>query len=288
MGHGYILCAMFGGNWRTHLAIGGIIAAFVAVMALIQASYDQEPEHKNGRATQNQPQFADPASGSDPDQYVRLCDQANTPEEHDLCQQWRMAEAANNQLKWAERQFFATALEIAALVATVVFTGMAALAASKAAGATRASIELTKNQMRARVGVDNASVQGLSSTRPIIKIVLKNYGQTPATNFRFRYVITIQPLAAAAPKIAEAFRDGPDIDAGRTFQQTFFEEDWDDRWGGPVARRVLQRDIVLQIAGEVAYTTLGEKRYLKMWFHHDPTIAELSDNPLTIDYAKGD
>jgi len=90
-----------------------------------------------------------------------------------------MAEFARQQVKWTRNQFIAAIVEIIALLATVLFTGWAAVAASHAAKAAQESVrvasETAKKQLRAYVGIEEILV-GTDS----ISIVVRNAGQTPA------------------------------------------------------------------------------------------------------------
>ena len=90
------------------------------------------------------------------------------------------------------RQFWATVVEIGALIVTIVFTAWAAIAASIAAKAARTSIT-TLERPFLYIAVDEtdfdgytswaafeAATQGTEAYLPQVPFTLKNYGRTPA------------------------------------------------------------------------------------------------------------
>jgi hypothetical protein len=117
--------------------------------------------------------------------YRALCNSSDEEKNRDLCQQWRMAEAAEKQARWTKRLFGLTVVEIGALVASLCFTAWAAMAAGLAARAANRSVELTeqtaKRQLRAYLLVDKAVAElDMVNHRVIACVTLKNSGQTPA------------------------------------------------------------------------------------------------------------
>jgi len=137
--------------------------------------------------------------------YERACNTPQSPEEADLCQQWRMAYATERMEKSAKKQLYATYAEIVGLLATIVFTAWAAIAASKAArysgkgakaalGAVKAANRAVRQDKRAFVDQQRAwltldfgksvfespfywnDVEGWVD----VKLVFRNFGSTPA------------------------------------------------------------------------------------------------------------
>ncbi|MEZ5933883.1 MAG: hypothetical protein R3F54_18425 [Alphaproteobacteria bacterium] len=121
--------------------------------------------------------------------YQRVCDNPQSTEEADLCQQWRMAEATEKMEGTAARQLRATYFEIAGLLFTVFFTAWAAIAASKAARAANKSISVTRElgqkQIRAYVGIIDAKVHDFRLGQVVrLDLTMRNSGRSPAYNVR--------------------------------------------------------------------------------------------------------
>jgi hypothetical protein len=177
---------------RSYLAAGRwlVVAILLATPALGQTD---EPKGSGveGEAATQESEAQTPAAAPTKKKrksaryYETLCKSATDPKDRDLCQQWRMAEAAKKQAKWTQRQFWATIAEIGALALTVLFTGWAAIAAGRAARAATKSVEVTedtaKRQLRAYVGTISVPVEKLSvGAPPRICINIRNFGLTPA------------------------------------------------------------------------------------------------------------
>ena len=112
---------------------GWLITGVLCLVALPALGQSDNPESsapsKEATTEQGQPTVEPPAAAApapvkvpkqkaaSPEQKA-LCDSPQTPKENDLCQQWRMAEAAEKQAKWTEFQFKATLAEIVALILT--------------------------------------------------------------------------------------------------------------------------------------------------------------------------
>jgi hypothetical protein len=119
--------------------------------------------------------------------YRAICEQPKDKDQADLCQQWRVAEAADTQA-------LLNALGLLLLAGTLVFTGWAAVAAARAAKAAQSSVELTsrtaERQLRAYVSVQGFKIDLLldEATKKVISrtiyITWINSGATPARNVR--------------------------------------------------------------------------------------------------------
>jgi hypothetical protein len=119
----------------------------------------QHGDHSNlgnvSRAAQAEPHRGSPsthfAAGYQVDRYTyrAVCDQPKDKDHADLCQQWRMAEAA-------ESQFWLSVLGTLFLLGTLLFTGIAANAARKAARSAKdtADAAIRANELNR----DNATV----------------------------------------------------------------------------------------------------------------------------------
>jgi hypothetical protein len=113
----------------------------------------------------------------DRDTYRAVCEQPKDREHADLCQQWRVAEAA-------ETQIFLSVLGLILLAFTLVFTAIAAVAAWRTVNTMRRTSE---RQLRAYVSFVGPAFQ-ISKVGDDEQIVIsvearmKNAGQTPAHN----------------------------------------------------------------------------------------------------------
>ena len=118
-----------------------------------------------------------------------------------------MAEAAEKQARWTRRQFWATTVEILALIATVCFTAYAALAASRAAKSADKAIEITgelgQRQLRAYVFPSEPKIELDSDGIAKASVPFKNTGQTPAYELTCWVVIGVAPypLKAKLPDV---------------------------------------------------------------------------------------
>jgi hypothetical protein len=168
-------------HWLYVLALGGCLVASGTAL-----SQDGDAQSAPPPTTTEQPQ-AKPAPTPTPPvgqqiapQEKGLCD---TAEQRwtDLCQQSRMATAAERQVNWTKWSVIATSIAI-------FFTAWAALAASKAAAAADRAVEISadtaKRQLRAYVAIRNATHKKIGADN-LIDIALSNGGQTAAYNVAF-------------------------------------------------------------------------------------------------------
>jgi hypothetical protein len=184
---------MSGSNRLHHIAVRGwLIAAFCYTAGPALAQIDDyhygyptqnaASEETNTRSGSSFPiaQSQDENSG----QTQSLCEAPKGSKESDLCQQWRMAEAAEKQLIFVGRQLNATYAEIVALVLTLVATAGAAIAAVIAARAANASVAVAKatakRQLRAYVGLKGARLYLDENGEFSYRARYMNFGQTPA------------------------------------------------------------------------------------------------------------
>jgi hypothetical protein len=117
--------------------------------------------------------------------YRAICDQPKDVDHADLCQQWRMAEAA-------ERQLWLTALGLAFISLTLFFTARAAIAASRAADAARQGNKISRNlfvaEQRPWVSIEiNLSGALTFNSEEVLlplKLKIENIGRSPAESVR--------------------------------------------------------------------------------------------------------
>jgi hypothetical protein len=121
--------------------------------------------------------------------YQTNCDQPKSREEDDLCQQRRMAKAAEDAVWWAGRQTILGIAGFAAVLLTLVFTGWAAVAASRAARAAQKSADSIPHIERAYVffwDVERRDFSFQARDRTIViptsgqNVIYRNCGKTPA------------------------------------------------------------------------------------------------------------
>ena len=168
-------------TWLTPVAVVAIVALAVGIATELMPGAEhrrnQPPHESSGPANQRHEPEALNANAPPQDRIVEtaehgdICANANSDENHDLCQQWRMAEAA-------ERLVTVTIFEVAFLVLTF---GAALAAAFYSRAAVKASERTAKKQLRAYVNVTNVTSEYLNNGviyRTTVSI--RNSGQTPA------------------------------------------------------------------------------------------------------------
>ena len=183
---------------------GWLITGVLCLVALPALGQSDNPESsapsKEATTEQGQPTVEPPAAAApapvkvpkqkaaSPEQKA-LCDSPQTPKENDLCQQWRMAEAAEKQAKWTEFQFKATLAEIVALILTVIFTACAAIAAVIAARAAQSTVDVAVSIERPILEVIDVTIgnphhryesQEQRLRDGLLTVSVENYGKTPA------------------------------------------------------------------------------------------------------------
>lgn len=141
-------------DWRKRFAFGrGLIA--LALLAMCHGVATAQPHDGPSGAAQRQNAERQRSDVEPPlpsleskakyrADYERACNHPEDPQEADLCQQWRTANAAEESAAIAERQFWATVVEGLLLFVSVIFTAIAARAAAKAALAAQGSVDIAK------------------------------------------------------------------------------------------------------------------------------------------------
>jgi hypothetical protein len=175
-------------NWRHHLALGGllVVGCLIAPAALGQPQEQVSAGNtEQAGPKENEPKF--PTFGEREygraRTYRTICKAPYNREYADLCQQWRVAEAA-------EKQVIAIWISNGALIFTLILTAVATWAASRAARAAEKAVEVTegtaKQELRAYVDIKGGVIRlPLDHSEMMVRVDFSNYGQTPATNIRF-------------------------------------------------------------------------------------------------------
>lgn len=132
-------------------------------------------------------------------------------EQYDLCQQWRVAQAAERALvvSWVQLGF--GFFGIIGLIATVVYTSIAASAASRSAAITA---EIFVNDERAWMTTTVASngpvtvSADLSTASFSVDMENANIGKTPALNVRtWMALVNVPPVQAGIDDLVRAIED---------------------------------------------------------------------------------
>jgi hypothetical protein len=130
--------------------------------------------------------------------YEPRCNPAYSKDDDDLCQQRRMAKAAERAANIAFWQTIVGSVGALLLFPTLWYAARSARAAADAAHAAEQSVavaqETAQRQLRAYLNYDQATIIDFTSDRPLLQVSLKNYGHTPAYDVRFRIGIGIVPI----------------------------------------------------------------------------------------------
>lgn len=196
-------------NWLRNAAfVGCLIAAMVTVAPVLGQPPNKAVEAE--KADNPNTEAANPPSAEDLDiafwkdhqgdsrTYEAICEKPRTKDYADLCQQWRSAEAAKQQLYWSRNQFWIGVASTAGLILTLAFTGWAALAASRAAKAADKAVEVAegtaKHQLRAYLSMSPKLAGGFLEGEVVrIEFSPNNHGQTPAHSVRHVFEVAILP-----------------------------------------------------------------------------------------------
>jgi hypothetical protein len=127
--------------------------------------------------------------------YDPACHGPVARDDADLCAQWAAVEAVRDANRLTGMSIWITAAEFSALVASLFFTGWAAMAAAGAAKSTDASVRLAERtadrQLRPyvhleRIRVERRPVEG-GGTRIHLTFAARNFGATPALDLRLQF-----------------------------------------------------------------------------------------------------
>ncbi len=184
---------MLGRDWLHTLTLGITLALVGQGLGQAQSCQNVQPAKEQAQTipkqhpTSSAPIAPDQTAESDrPTLYEPDCRAPKSRDDVGLCEERRMAKAAEDSAEWsrqsvefAENQFYATIGEIVALVVTIGVGVAAVVAAFRANNMSRTSGE---RQLRAYLGVITARIEW-SDGRPKALFKVKNAGQTPAYGF---------------------------------------------------------------------------------------------------------
>ena len=189
---------MSGRAWLSNDPLAGFLVAATIAACLIgigyelgSASYPQadaeyyegDPEH-----TRAKPSVASAAAskqGVFTKSSKSLCSHPANRDEYDTCQQWRMAEAAKEQVYWTRRQYVLTILEAITVAGAFLAAVFAAYYAKRAADATEGTVDVTRDmaatELRAYISLSHTP-DGLHQTNLglQVRVNIRNWGNTPA------------------------------------------------------------------------------------------------------------
>ncbi len=219
----------------------------------------QATSSQSATPTKQLPTLQNPSDAVD---IIAPCDTSISDYNSDLCQQWRMAEAADQMVKVSWAQLVLTACSLFALAITIFVTTRSNAIAR----------EMGMSQTRAYVTVSGGNVtwRDVAHSSPQIVLSVENTGESPAIWFTIA---------------ATVFNTENQIDKSE-FSEIDMRGVWPKRWNaiGPKASLTvpistakamdLQRDayqkrevVTLNVAGVVTYQTIfGEIYESEFWF----------------------
>lgn len=218
------------GNWRSYLAAGGLLILAVVAEGIPWIAYAQRADptirentatqaaqdaEDSGEAPEASPSKQQPAYAAD---YQRACSKPQDATEADLCQQWRSARAAEEIVNLTRQQVELASREFYALIGTLLFTAIAAVAAALAARSADRSISVTREmaqrELRAYVTAEADHVENLRPNGiPVVSLLFTNSGPTPARVLTSdtKILIDVFPPDRALPPVSKINRRFPDI-----------------------------------------------------------------------------
>lgn len=150
---------MFRSSWFSHFAAIGIVL-LVGVLAILFAelvvrSDSNGDKNKHNYAKDHNPSYTNHGITSlreittnvGPVAYKAVCDNPVDAKDYDLCQQWRMAKAAEDAARYAFYQIALSFFALIGLLATVFYTAKAARAATDAATAAQVSADTARQHL---------------------------------------------------------------------------------------------------------------------------------------------
>lgn len=173
---------------RSYLAAGGFLA-FLLLPALAGGAYigQADAQEKASNAASKKPSLVElwsfhRATKTTEDQSP--CHGSVDAPKSDLCQQWRMAEAAEKQANWSKWQALLSALAVSGLIATIIYTHMTLRLTDKTA----------RRQLRAYVSFSKVRISSIAANKaPKVDVTILNSGQTPAYDLQASVGIGLAP-----------------------------------------------------------------------------------------------
>jgi len=196
---------MFNRHWMRVVAFIGCLTCILSTDSHLLAQQPQTPNENT--AQQDQTQTAQPAPEKKyfgPDNYETECAKRQESSEADLCQQWRMANAAERQVEIIRDQLSLQKWEVGLLIGTLIASSIAVFV----------TLFVAIRQLRAYVTASPTILYGLNGKEKIqIHLAVKNCGHTPARTINFRYSIFLLNV--------EDMKPGPPIALASTINNNY-------------------------------------------------------------------
>lgn len=125
----------------------------------------------------------------------KLCGQTIYKSNDELCAQWKAADAARDAANWSWLQLILSAFGVIGLGWTLWFNFRALSLSEANAAETKEALEIArdseKRHLRAYIGVEEVEASGWTDDgAPIVRIGIKNFGQTPAFNVQYAAIVS--------------------------------------------------------------------------------------------------
>lgn len=188
------------------IGVGIAVVAMLVIAGTLNRKHDSYQQRQTFKAATAQQQPAEPTTMPSPKGPEAVetnwgkpeCSQPKTHDEADLCEQRRMAEAAENTLVLSKIQLILGVIGAALLFLTLFYGRQAARGAVVAARAAQASVatasDTAERQLRAYVSVTPATLQNFKTPWTVgYDCVVKNHGQTPASEINYVFGTGVFP-----------------------------------------------------------------------------------------------
>ena len=200
-------------DWLYHVAVRGCL---IAAAILIWSNYGYAIGQPNNSTKHYQAEYQQltsvraPLVGiakfGGPDDYNSPCQETQGGPYSDLCQQWRMAKAAEDQADWSFLQFILSIAGFGGLIGTLIFTAVSTRAASSQAKSAIATVKIMQDAERPYIfikitetGIEITDLGAFRFAGRRFCFQLANYGKSPAL---------LTELKETFP-IVEGLTDGP-------------------------------------------------------------------------------
>ena len=177
-----------------------LIVALLSPM-LIAAQPPQDSGQPAGETSQTQIDEASQQGGlrtenqNEPSHSSKECDDLESYQSYELCHQWRSVKAAESSAEAA------WVIGVSGLIISVLTLAAAVIAAWNAFRATqhtdsgnRITREIGEAQVRSYISVDEAQIRFGVGGEPMVTIGVKNSGQSPARQFRWKGHIIVNNI----------------------------------------------------------------------------------------------
>lgn len=191
---------MFSRDWLATCTVWGCVIA--ALLLSAGTGYSQNTPSVEAQRPSLQQQAASPAvvqaSNGQGEAYKSDCTKPKDHDAADICEQRRMAKAAEDAVWWARLQTWLGGFGFAAVLLTLVFTGIATRAASRQASLSRHALVDTERAFVFPKITQWKAVKDLKTEKVTMwKIALEwqNLGNTPTRHLRLNINSALRPDA---------------------------------------------------------------------------------------------